>query len=63
MVVEKTAQNTMGSKKGAGGLLFKLYYPSFPTVHGKKANTIANILMPLHSINLSVALVMHIRMY
>jgi hypothetical protein len=38
MVVEKIAQNTMNGKKGAGSLLFKLYYPSFPTVHGKKAN-------------------------
>jgi hypothetical protein len=63
MVVEKIAQNTMDSKKEAGGLLFKLYYPSFPMVHGKKANIIADILMPLHSINLSVVLVMHIRMY
>jgi hypothetical protein len=37
--------------------------PSFPTVHGKKANIIADIMMPLHSINLSVTLVKHIRMY
>jgi hypothetical protein len=36
----------MDSKKGAGGLLFKVYYPSFPTYHGKKANIIADILMP-----------------
>jgi hypothetical protein len=63
IVVEKIAQNTMDSKKGAGGLLFNLYYPSFPTVHGKKAKIIADILIPLHRINLSVAPVMHIRMY
>jgi len=60
MVVEKIAQNTRDSKKGAVDLLFKLYYLSFPTVHGKKANITADILMLLHSINLSVALVMHI---
>jgi hypothetical protein len=34
MVVKKIAQK----KKGTGGLLFKPYYPSIPTVHGKKAN-------------------------
>jgi len=33
------------------------------TMDSKKANIIADIMMPLHSINLSVVLVMHIRMY
>jgi len=48
-----------GQQEGGRGLLFKLHYPSFPTVHGKKANIIADILMPLHGINLSVARYAH----
>jgi hypothetical protein len=46
MVVEKIAQNTTDSKKRAVDLLFKLNYLSFPTAHGMKANTTADILLP-----------------